>query len=44
MSNKLIIFGILSTGLTILIKEIYEFRKSYINLKRRKNKSWLYYD
>lgn len=42
--NKYIIFGIASICATLLCSEVCKFRKSYINLKRRKYKSWKYYD
>lgn len=44
MNNKIIIIGLSLIGGTILIKESYKFRKSYINKKRKKKKSWKYYE
>ena len=36
--------GLSSIGLSILIKEAYDFRKQYINNMRKKKKSWKYYE
>ena len=44
MKNKYLILGIASICTTLLCTKVGKLRKFYINSKRRKNKSWKYYD
>lgn len=44
MNNKIIILGLSLIGVTILCKKSFNYRKSYINKRRKKKKSWKYYE
>lgn len=43
MNNKIIILGLSLIGV-ILCKKFYNYRKYYINKRRKKKKSWKYYE